>query len=49
MEQLEDRGGMDMIREEKGTPSEEQLPVHCGVPCIVLILVQMFHNDKLIE
>lgn len=39
-----------MIREEKGTPSEEQLP-STGVPLCIgsLILVQMFHNDKLIE
>ena len=39
-----------MIREEKGTPFEEQLlsrevPLRIGP----LILVQMFHNDKLIE
>ena len=39
-----------MTREEKGTPSEEQLPSKEVPLCIgPLILVQMFHNDKLIE
>ena len=43
-------GEMDMIREEKGTPFEEQLLSTEVLLCIgPLILVQMFHNDKLIE